>query len=157
MKYIRHLIECHCILPIFKKQTKILYHKFPVFSLIDENDNLEEKYVSCNNCNALHLVKEVNKSDIILGKEGFNSYVTTKRDIEFNLVSEGLNHIVDILNANDSDISIWEQINHIYENKLDDSIVVINKEDGSERFIYTYFLFKNGKFKLKKENQQKVL
>ena len=157
MKYIKHLVECHCILPIFKKSTKIIYHKFPVFSTLDENDNLKEKYVKCNNCNALHLVKEVNKSEILLGKEGFDSYVITKEDIEFNLNSENLNHISNILNTNDVDITVWEHVNHVYENNIEDSIIVLNKEDGVNNFIYKYLVLKDGKFKIKKEIQQKVI
>ena len=43
--YIKHLVECQCILKIFEKKTKPLYHKFIVFSVIDENDNILEKFV----------------------------------------------------------------------------------------------------------------
>ena len=157
MNHINHLVECHCILPIFKKNTKIIYHKFPVFSTFDESGNINEKYVSCNNCNSLHLIKEVNKSEIILGKEGFDSYVISKEDIEFNLNSENLSHIVNILNINKVDVSIWEHVSHVYENNIENNVIVINKEDGGNDFIYKYLVLKDGKFKIKKEIQPKVI
>ena len=72
--YFRHLIECQCILPIYKNKTKPLYHKFKVFSVI-EDDQIEEKYVMCNNCKILHRVTEFNKSEIMWGVEEEKSMV----------------------------------------------------------------------------------
>ena len=81
--YIKHLIECQCTLPIFKNKTKPVYHKIPVFSKLNEEDNLEEKYVICDNCDIVHKVEEVFKSEIKWGVEGLESLVTTKEDIKF--------------------------------------------------------------------------
>ena len=39
MPGIKHLIECHCSLIIFKNNDKQIYHKFPVYSIIDKNQN----------------------------------------------------------------------------------------------------------------------
>ena len=39
--YIKHLIDCHCILSIYKNRTKPVYHKFPVFSKLDNNEIIE--------------------------------------------------------------------------------------------------------------------
>ena len=47
--HIKHLIECQCVLNIFKNKTRPVFHKFKVFSQIDENDSIKEKYVICNN------------------------------------------------------------------------------------------------------------
>ena len=66
MKYLKHLIECQCILPQYKKQDKVLFHKFPVFTLFKENVNQDfsqpiEKYVKCNNCDAVHRVYDIDR------------------------------------------------------------------------------------------------
>ena len=44
MPGIKHLIECHCVLAIFKsKEEKIIFHKFPTYSKIDENEKVIPK------------------------------------------------------------------------------------------------------------------
>ena len=84
--FVKHLIECQCTLNIFKNKTKPIYHKFKVFSLYDEKlDKVKEKYVLCNNCDIVHRVYEVFKSEIKWGNEGLKSLITTKEDIKFNL------------------------------------------------------------------------
>ena len=44
MNGIKHLIECQCILPQFKKRENPPYHKFVVFSIIDDVDEVLEKF-----------------------------------------------------------------------------------------------------------------
>ena len=61
---IKHLVNCHCYLKIYQKNENIIYHKFPVYSKIDENGNIIPKNVKCNNCNAFHKVYEIQKSEI---------------------------------------------------------------------------------------------
>ena len=70
-KYVRHLLECQCTLSIFKNNTVPVYHKFPAFSTMDEEGNIENKYVTCNNCDSLHEVVGVCKSEIKWGKDTF--------------------------------------------------------------------------------------
>ena len=69
MPGIKHLIECHCYLAIYKKQINPVNHKFPVYSKIDDNGNVIKKNVKCNNCDAFHLVYDLCKSEIKAGKE----------------------------------------------------------------------------------------
>ena len=105
--YTKHLIECQCTLKIFENKTKPLYHKFVVFSLL-EDENIEEKYVTGNNCDIVHRVYDICKSEIKWGKEGYKSLVCTKEDIKFNLVNNGKQNISDSLELNDVDISVLE-------------------------------------------------
>ncbi len=37
----KHLIECHCILPQYRRSSNTVYHKFVVFSVIDDSDTVE--------------------------------------------------------------------------------------------------------------------
>ena len=70
MNFIKHLIECQCTLKIYKNKSKPIFHKFQVFSKL-ENEKIVEKYVMCNNCDILHKVTETFKSEIQWGKENF--------------------------------------------------------------------------------------
>lgn len=154
--YIRHLVECQCILPIFKKNTKTIYHKFPVFSLIDEEKNtIKQKYVACNNCDIIHKVNDVNKSSIMWGKEGYKTYVTTKDDIRISLEQEGLTEIVNLLYTADADISIWEFVNYVFENNIEQEKIIIERQEIEDSISIKYIELKEKKFKIKKEIFQK--
>ena len=153
--YVKHLIDCHCILSIYKNRTKPIYHKFPVFSIIEE-DSIKEKYVLCNNCDIVHKVFEINKSEIKWGNEGFKSLVTTKEDIKFNLENLGMERLVTILEVNNVDISDWELIDYLLENDLEGK-VVIDKKEIEDSINYKYLEIKNGKYKIKNDIVQRYL
>ena len=153
--YIKHLIDCHCILSIYKNRTKPVYHKFPVFSILEE-DNVKEKYVLCNNCDIVHKVIDVNKSEIKWGSEGLRSLVTTKEDIKFNLENLGMDRLVTILEVNNIDLSDWELIEYLLENNLEGKIV-IDKKEIDDSINYKYLEIKNGKYKIKNDIVQRYL
>ena len=153
--YIKHLIDCHCILSIYKNRTKPIYHKFAVFSELEE-DNIKEKYVLCNNCDIVHKIVDINKSEIKWGNEGFRSLVTTKEDIKFNLESQGLNNLVTILEVNNIDISDWEFVEYLLENNLEGKIV-LDKKEIENSINYKYLDIKNGKYKIKNDIVQRYL
>jgi len=153
--YVKHLIDCHCILSIYKNRTKPIYHKFPVFSIVEE-DSIKEKYVLCNNCDIVHKVFEINKSEIKWGNEGFKSLVTTKEDIKFNLENLGMERLVTILEVNNVDISDWELIDYLLENDLEGK-VVIDKKEIEDSINYKYLEIKNGKYKIKNDIVQRYL
>jgi len=152
---IKHLIDCHCILSIYKNRTKPVYHKFPVFSILEE-DSIKEKYVLCNNCDIVHRVYEINKSEIKWGSDGLKSLVTTKEDIKFNLENMGMERLVSILELNNVDISDWEFIDYLLENDLSGT-VVIDKKEIENAINYKYLDIKNGKYKIKNEIVQRYL
>lgn len=155
MKYIKHLIECQCTLSIFKEKTKPVYHKFPVFSLLDD-DNIISKYVICDNCDVIHYVNEVAKSEIKWGKENLKSLITTKEDISFNLKSKNLGHVAEILSINNCCVSDWEQCLYFVENNIEDNLV-FNKEEIDNNIVVSYLEFKNNNIIIKKEILQRYL
>lgn len=154
--YITHLVECQCILPIYKKHTKPVYHKFSVFSELDEQNKIIEKYVSCNNCDSIHLVNEVSKSEILWGKDQYKSFTNKVEDVKFNLNSLGHERIVSILEQNNCDINIWEKAYFIIQNEIEDNII-ISKEEFEDIFLLKTIEFKNNKFTIKNERYQKVI
>ena len=154
--HIKHLIECQCVLNIFKNKTRPVFHKFKVFSQIDENDSIKEKYVICNNCDIVHRVFEVCKSEIKWGSENLKSLVTTKDDIKFNLESRNFENIVIELEKNNIDLCEWEYIEYILDNKKEGQIV-LNKSEIDNNIVYNVLYIKNENFSIKKEIQQRFL
>ena len=155
-EYVKHLVECQCVLNLFKNKTKIIYHKFKVFSEIDENDEIKEKYVICNNCDIVHRVYEVCKSEIKWGSENLKSLVTTKEDIKFNLVSNKKENIVLELEKNDIDLCEWEYIEYLIENCKEGKII-LNKNEIYNNIVYNILYIKGDNFSIKKEIQQRFL
>ena len=75
MKGVKHLVQCHCILPQYKNAKDPVFHKFTVFSVIDDSDTVVSKYAECNNCGAAHKVYDICKSEIVVGKDEVRSYL----------------------------------------------------------------------------------
>jgi len=120
---IKHLIECHCVLPLYKKKTPIIYHKFLVYTRFDDNDRVLPKYANCNNCGATHLVYEVCKSDIKVGKEDIQS-VRTKEDISLSLPEK----ILKILESYNSEVVIYEEVEDVLTNLFYPTFITLKRE-----------------------------
>ena len=99
MPGLKHLIQCHCILPQYRKMEDPIFHQFVVFSKTDESGDIVPKLAKCNNCDTLHRVVDFCRSEIMHGKDEEISVLTIK-EIEASLpekVSESLsNHFCDI-------------------------------------------------------------
>jgi len=152
--YTRHLLECQCVLSLYRNNTVPVYHKFQVFSKFDNKNNIEKKYVTCNNCDALHEVQDICKSEIKWGKDTYIGLVNTKDDIKFNLSSQGKDNIIEILEKNNCDISVWELVEHVIEKNLEESIV-LDKKEIEDNIVYNCLYIKKGNIKIKKEIVQR--
>ena len=154
--YQKHLIECQCILPIFKDKKEKTYHQFVVFSTFDE-DIFEEKYAICNNCGIVHKITEIGQSEILWGKEDMTSLVTTIEDIRTNLENFGHEGLVNVLTRFDLTLPDWEIAEFLIENNQS-GIIVLEKEKIKENFVYKYLEFDtNNRYKIKKELQQGLI
>ena len=140
MPGIKHLIECHCYLSIFKNNEKTVYHKFPVYSNINEYGKIIEKLVKCNNCEALHKVYDIEKSEIFAGKDQTES-LSTREDISFSLPSK----LSDILKKYDKDICDYEHALDIIENKMWGSIIVLKRDIIDEMHQVKYLVINSEK------------
>jgi hypothetical protein len=123
MKGFRHLIQCHCILPQYRRSKEPVFHKFVVFSIVDEDEEVMPKIAECNNCGVVHRVIDICKSEIIHKIEDARSIVKID-DIIPTIPSS----TVAVLSAHKCDISIWENIKFIYDNDLWGESVVIAKD-----------------------------
>lgn len=155
MNFVKHLIECQCTLKIYKNKSKPIFHKFQVFSRI-ENENIVEKYVMCNNCDILHKVTEIFNSEIQWGKESLKSLVNSKDDIKFNLISRKKNDIVDLLELNDIDISDWELVEYLVE-KNEKGRILLSKEEIENNIVYKLLYIEKDHHRIKTEITQRYI
>jgi len=111
--YIKHLLECKCVLPQYKGVEPPIFHKFLVFSEIDIADgSVVTSYAQCNNCGVIHKVNEVSKS-ILLRKENMNALLTID-DIKSSLPPR----LASILEQNDCILPYWQEAQFIIANSL---------------------------------------
>ena len=84
---IKHIVECHCVLPQYRKRKNPLFHKFIVFSVVDEGDTVVAKHAQCNNCGVIHRVFDICKSEIVTGRDELGSLLSID-DIKFTIVPD---------------------------------------------------------------------
>ena len=110
MNGFRHLIQCHCVLPQFRKKLEPVFHKFVVFSVEDDEGEIIPKFCECNNCGVVHKIVDYCKSEIIHTAENKVSIMRIE-DIKASLTPD----IVSILSSHNCDISIWENTKFILD------------------------------------------
>jgi len=162
MKYLTHLVECQCILPQYKNYGKPIFHKFPVFTLFKEENNMSddsfavgnviEKYVKCNNCDCVHRVYDICKSELLKKSDDYVDLVTTLDDLKFSLTSE----LIDVLSKNNADISDFEKAAYLYNKKVSDTIMLSKKIIG-DNIVCKFLIFEDGKFTVRQDSYQKDL
>lgn len=128
MPGIKHLVECHCYLALYKKNKDQINHKFPVYSKINEDGIIIPKNVKCNNCEAFHYVFDICKSEIKPGKDQ-STLIINKEDIGLMIPQKILNFLL----SNECDISTWEHIKDIIDEKRWGETVIIKREIIDEK------------------------
>jgi hypothetical protein len=123
MRGLKHLIQCHCILPQFKNRKEPIFHKFVVFSECNDNDEIVQKFSRCNNCGVIHKIVDFCKSEMFYGAEDAIAIVS-EDDIRHNIPE----NVVMILENHKCDLATWEQTCFNFENKLWGVPVIIAKE-----------------------------
>lgn len=127
MKGLKHLIQCHCVLPQYRRQDDPIFHKFTVFSIVREDDSVETKYVQCENCGVIHKVFDICKSEIISGNDESQTVLTVE-DIKMSLPDK-VSHILDSYNC---DISTWEHVEFLFANEMWGTEIILKKEENEE-------------------------
>ncbi len=117
--YIKHLIQCRCILPQFEKMDIPPFHKFIVFSEIDNEGMVVPSFSQCNNCG----IKEVGVSDLIK-KEALSS-ISSIKEIKSQLPS----NLLDVLSESTLDLHSWQEILWIFNNDSWGKSVILHKEE----------------------------
>ncbi len=144
--YVKHLIECHCVLPQYRNRQEPVYHKFPVFSIL-EDDALVEKIVRCNNCDAVHRVFDVCKSEIYIGDLDLSSIATAKE-----VLSEMPDALRESLAPLNLDICTLEHILWCIENEKNEKIPLRRDTVKEKIFVKFISLKQGGKWKFETES-----
>lgn len=145
----KHLIQCHCVLPQFRKMEEPIFHKFVVYSKFEDNDRIEKKIVRCNNCDAVHRVIDLCKSEIVLRVED-TDVIIDEEEIKLGLPER----LVKILEKNNSDLPTFEAVDDIINNEAWGSEVVISRKSLDIEKTHLKILEIKGpeKFRLKSES-----
>ena len=149
----KHLIQCHCVLPQYRSMQDPVFHKFVVFSKVDESDNIVPKLVKCNNCGVVHKVVDFCKSEVSHGVDNSIAIVSVN-DIRPFIPEE----IRKILDDHKCDIATWEQIDDVIENSIWESVVTISKQTvGDSTQIKQIVIKEGGKFKIQSHLRQDTI
>jgi len=127
MQGIKHLIQCHCILPIMRNMPDPVFHSFVAFSVLDEKGEVIPKQAQCNNCGVIHSIVDLCKSEIL--KEEDNASIITVKDIEMMIPSE----LVNLLKNYNCDLATWEFAHFIISNDKWGERIVLSRETKDEK------------------------
>jgi len=154
MSGLKHLIECHCYLAIYKTSDGyVTNHKFPVYSKFDKNGNVVEKFAKCNNCDTLHRVFDICRSDIVGGKD--QSEVTVGIDDISLMLSD---KIVNVLTKSECDLATWEHVLDIIEEERWGEISVIKRDVlGEKQQVKFIQILSENKIKIKTETIEDII
>lgn len=130
--YVKHIIECKCILPQYKSIDPPVFHKFLTFSVLDASGEVEPHYTQCNNCGVVHRVIEVGQSRIIK-KESLPSLVSIE-DFKATLPPK----LIGILEIHDCPLALWQEADFILKNKLWGRGFILAKESDGSTLIGKY-------------------
>ena len=145
MPGIKHLIECHCVLAIYRTGEKEPQnHKFVVYSKTDDNQKIIPRLVKCNNCQTLHNVYDYCKSEIKVGKDQ-SEVLLTIDDLSLMLPPR----LSNMLLKSDADRSNWEHILDIIEEKRWGESVVLKRDIiGEKEHLKVITVLGEEKFKI---------
>ena len=127
-------------------------HKFVVFS-IQENNKIEEKLVTCNNCGVVHRVYEICKSEILNNFEGTKSSLTME-DISMMLP----NSVSGIMETYESELPDYEHIKFILDEDRKGEFIVLSQEFNDGRKTGKVLKYKGkGKFEIEPFSRSEIV
>lgn len=136
------------MLPQFRKMEDPIFHKFVVYSKFDENQKVKSRLARCNNCDAVHRIIDLCRSEIVTKIEDTDTIVD-EEDIKLGLPDK----VITILEKNNSDIATFEAVDHLIECESWGSEVVVSRQTVENQKIHLKILEikSEDKFRLKTE------
>lgn len=129
LEYIKHLVQCNCVLKQFELIEPPVFHRFVVFSVINEDVSIKPSYAKCNNCGGIHRVTEVGVSEK-LRRESVPT-IPDAEEIKTSLPEK----LVGLLLKYNLELTTWQEIKFIYENEMWGRPVILQREqEGEERY-----------------------
>jgi len=120
---IKHIIECHCVLPQHRRKDNPPYYNFLVFSIIDDSDTTIPKYAQCDNCGVVHKIIDLCRSEIISGRDEINS-LTTVDDLKLMISSD----VAQVLESYSCSLASYEHVHFIISNKRWGEFIVLTRD-----------------------------
>lgn len=137
---IKFLVTCNCILRQFEHIDPPVFHKFIVFSVINEDGSIRPSYAQCNNCKGIHRVTEVGVSDK-LKKETMAS-IPTIEEIQTGLPEK----LVELLAKYDNlDLPTWQEIKFTMDQEQWGKPIILIREQDEQGEIHGKYLLIAGK------------
>lgn len=140
----KHLIECHCVLRIYKDHDPVIYHKFAVYNKIDDKGKIIPKFANCNNCGLTHYVYEICKSEFKTGKEDLSS-VRNINDLKLSLPDK----LVKILEEYNCAIDVYELVEDVIDQSFFPYELLIKREIiDDDHHVKVLSILSNDRFKI---------
>jgi len=121
---IKHLITCRCVMPQYRRAPDPPAHQFVVFSIVDDDGTTRPRIVQCNNCGVVHKVVDVCRSEIVNGRDAMASS-TSIDEVKLGMPPP----LVALLESNDVDLSTWEMVRFVLEQRQWGTFVVLSTEE----------------------------
>lgn len=150
---IKHIVECNCIMPQYRKHPRPPYHKFKVFSIIDDSDTVIPKQAACTNCGVIHNVIDLGKTEIMLGEEVGG--VMKVSDCKLILPTS----ISDILSTYDCEVCDYEHALFILQNERWGEYLIVDRKENDSGDLTGKVLEINGpgQYQLKPFYQKRIV
>lgn len=116
----KHLIECHCYLKLYSDDEQKINHKFSVYSKFDEEGKVVPRLQKCNNCDTLHYIHDICRSELRVGKD--ETMVTVDAEEMTLMLPERLSNI--FIKNNCSIADIEHAIDIIEEERWGEHVVI---------------------------------
>ncbi len=133
-EYIKHAIECNCILPQYVHHKPTVFHKFVVFSVIEEDGSVCPSYAECNNCGAVHRVKEVGRS-VQIARE-MSRALPKIEELKLTIPAS----VVAVLESYRCDLPTWQEVRFIYDEGAWGRSVILSKETDDDVVVGKFLL-----------------
>ncbi len=131
MDFIKHSVECVCILP----QHQDLF-KFIVLSLIDDKGEVVPSYVQCPNCGNIHKIIEIFQS-VKIGKDTQDfPMLPNIEELKLELPEQ----VRKLLENNKVSLVEWQEAKYIFEHELWGKSIVLKKEQFDGKTLVKYLL-----------------
>lgn len=138
LECIKHLITCNCILKQFELAEPPVFHKFIVFSIINQDGSIKPSFVKCNNCDGIHKITEVGVSEKL--KRESSPALPDIEEIKTNLPEK----LVELLARYNLDLPTWQEVQFVYNNQKWDRPIILHREQEDQE-VYGKFLVLAGK------------
>jgi len=134
-EYVKHLVRCKCILPQYRQMTDPPFHKFVVFSELNQDALVVQSLAMCPACGAVHKIREVGLSDI-LRKEDAPSILTID-ELKTSLPDK----LQTALIGYDLELHQWQEMKWILDNETWGRSVILTRDtaDGLTSGKYLQF------------------